>query len=173
MPWSDAAQAVVAVVVGGDLLLEPHGPELGDRPRGEPVAAGLLAGEGLLLDDDDVATGSSQPVARRGPSGTTADDEHVVAVGRWSRFSLRSVRPEPQSRPGQPGARLSSGMPAATDSSPRPRPLEGEVALGDGEQLLVLLALLRHVAELDPLVEHDLGQLLVGEARGGPACCRR
>ena len=61
----DAAQAVVAVVVGGDLLLEAHGPELGDGPRGEAVAAGLLARERLLLDDHDVAPGPGQPVPGR------------------------------------------------------------------------------------------------------------
>ncbi len=53
----DAAQAVIAVVRGGDALLETHLPQLRDGSRRQPVAAGLLTGEGLLLDDDDVVAG--------------------------------------------------------------------------------------------------------------------
>ena len=54
-------QPVVAVVVGGDGRLEPHVLELVDRPGGEAVAAGLVAGERLALEDADVVAGLGQP----------------------------------------------------------------------------------------------------------------
>ena len=98
-PVGDAAQAVVAVVVGRDLLLEAHVPQLGDGARGEAVAARLLAGEGLLLDDDDVAPGPGQPVGRGGARGAAADHQRVVAVGG-----------HPTSVPGpRPGDRIIQG----------------------------------------------------------------
>ena len=44
---------------------EPHVVELADRPGGEAVAAGLLPGEVLLLDDDDIPPGFCQPIGAR------------------------------------------------------------------------------------------------------------
>ena len=80
LAMGDAAQAVVAVVVGGHLLLETHGLDLGDGARGETVAAGLLPRERLLLDDHHVAAGPRQPVPGGGTGGAAADDEDVVAM---------------------------------------------------------------------------------------------
>ena len=59
----DRPQALVAVEVL-EPLREAHLVELVHRSRGEPVAARLLAGERLLLDDQDVVAGPSQPVGR-------------------------------------------------------------------------------------------------------------
>ena len=51
--------------------------ELADRAGREPVAAGLLAREALLLDDEHAVPGLGEPVARRRARGTAADDERV------------------------------------------------------------------------------------------------
>ena len=45
-------------------VLEAQGGQLTDRSRGEAVAAGLVAGEGGGVGEDDVATGAGRP--RRG-----------------------------------------------------------------------------------------------------------
>ena len=179
----DAAQAVVAVVVGGDLLLEPHGPELGDRPRREAVAAGLLPRERLLLDDHHVAPGPAEPVPGRRAGRPAADDEDVVAVRRGHGVSL-PVAPEPTGNRSSARRRGSPrGSPPRRRARPDP-PRRRWSALGDLEEQLVLLGVLLQARRTDPLVEHDERQLLVveggvgGHAAGRRACrwrrrCRR
>ena len=82
-------QAVVAMVAGGDDgRLEPHLLELVHRPRRQSVAAGLLAGEGLALDDGDVVAGlgraSTPPPPRRGRRRRRG--RRAVPRRRWSRL---------------------------------------------------------------------------------------
>ena len=62
-------------------VLEPvgqaHVGELAHRPGRQAVAAGLLAREGLALDDRDLVAGLGQPVAGGGAGRAAADDEDV------------------------------------------------------------------------------------------------
>ena len=163
----EAAQAVVAVVVGGDLLLQPHGPELGDRPRGETVAARLLPRKGLLLDDHDIATRPAEPVPGRRARRAAADHEDVVAVRRGHGFSLpvRPRRPAIDAQPG--GGEVLFGYPCLRGDLAQTRLGEGGLALRDLEEQLVLLRRLLQASELDPLVQHDERQLLVIEGGVG------
>ncbi len=73
----DRAQAVVAVV-SGEGVSQSHFLELVHGPRCEPVAAGLLAGEVLLLQHDDVESGTRGPVGRGAARGSSADHQQVV-----------------------------------------------------------------------------------------------
>ena len=90
----DRPQAVVAVVA-----VEPprqaHVGELLDRPGREAVAAGLLAGEPLLLDDHHVVARLGQPEGRRRSGRPAADDEHVMAVGAHL-VSVRMIASRPR-----------------------------------------------------------------------------
>ena len=72
-------------------IRQPHLHELVDSPWGEPVTAGLVAGERLLLDDDDVQPGAGRPVGGGGTGGTATDDEEVVEVGGHGRWGERPV----------------------------------------------------------------------------------
>ena len=74
------AQALVAVVAL-ELRAEPHVDELLDGPWCEPVAARLLAGERLALDDRDVVTVAGQPVCGGRAGGTATDDEDIGRDG--------------------------------------------------------------------------------------------
>ena len=73
-----------------EVRTETHVEKLGDGPGCQSVSARLLAGELLLLDDNDIETGSSEPVAGGGAGRTAPDNEDVVAGhSRWLRACLR------------------------------------------------------------------------------------
>ena len=72
----DRAQAVEAQVLR-ERLGEADVVELTDRPRRQAVAARLLAGELLLLDDEHAMAGLREPEPGRGARGTATDDERV------------------------------------------------------------------------------------------------
>ena len=80
-PVGAGPQAVVAVR-SGQCPVEAHVGELADRAWREPVAAGLLAGEVLLLDHDHVPAGVGQPVGARRARRAAADDQDVVDTSR-------------------------------------------------------------------------------------------
>src|SRR5204862_4691416 len=67
-------------VVAGQPVGQAHVVELLDGPWGQPVAAGLLPGEPLLLDQQDVVPGVGQPV-RAGRAGRAGPDDEDVVVG--------------------------------------------------------------------------------------------
>ena len=73
---AEADRAVVVLERGRDA----HVVELLDGAGREPVAAGLVAGEGLALEHADVAPGLGQPEAGRRAGRTASDDEDVVPV---------------------------------------------------------------------------------------------
>ena len=75
------AQAREAVAGAGQLVGEAHVLELADRTGGEAVAAGLLAGVALPLDQHHVVAGAGQPVGAGRARGPAADDQHVAAAG--------------------------------------------------------------------------------------------
>jgi hypothetical protein len=77
----DGAKAVDAVVVR-EGVGEPHVVELLDRPRGQPVAARLLAREPLAFDEHGVEAVLGRPVGRRRARGPATDHEDVVAMTR-------------------------------------------------------------------------------------------
>ena len=77
-PEGDRAQALEAVVAGQHVG-QTHVVELLDRAWGEPVAAGLHPGEGLLLHHHHVVTGLGQPIRAGRSRGTTPHDEDLVA----------------------------------------------------------------------------------------------
>ena len=56
---------------------EPEPVEFVDGPRGEAVTAGLIAWEGLRVDQQDVQSGAGGPSRGRGTGGACPDDEHV------------------------------------------------------------------------------------------------
>ena len=78
---ADRAQTVEALELR-ERLGQAHVVELAHRPRREAVAAGLLAGEALLLDDQDPVAALGEPVAGRGARRSAADDQDVVRVRR-------------------------------------------------------------------------------------------
>ena len=91
-----------AVAVGaGQGPLQVHVGQLPDGPRREPVAAGLLPGELLLLHHHDVPAGVGQPVGARRAGGPGPDDHHVVDVlgrrprraagARWRRWGFAAA----------------------------------------------------------------------------------
>ena len=84
----DRPQAVEAVVLG-QLVGQAHVLELAHRPGRQAVAARLLAGEALLLDEEDVVAGLGQPVGARRPGRAAADDQDVV-VGHRHRATASS-----------------------------------------------------------------------------------
>src|SRR5690606_38653308 len=65
----------VYAVEAGDVEVEAHLAELEDRPRREPVAAGLVAGVFLPLDEGPVVAGASQPIGGRRSRRAGADYE--------------------------------------------------------------------------------------------------
>ena len=83
-----AAEAVAAqTVVDRSALqdvVELEVLQLGDRARGEPVAAGLVAREHRAVGEQHVAAEAREVGGGRRAAGTRADDEHVRAddVGR-------------------------------------------------------------------------------------------
>ena len=71
--------------------------ELGDGARGQPVAAGLVAGEDRRVGEHDVTAGARRPRGRRGPRGSGADDEDFGALrglGHARILARRPVLPE-------------------------------------------------------------------------------
>ena len=80
--------------------LETHVGQLSHRPGREPVAAGLLPRELLLLHDHHVPPGVGQPEAARCPRRPCADDHHVVHV-LCRRSASRRGRGGPAGRPGR------------------------------------------------------------------------
>ena len=64
--------------------------EFGDRARGQPVAAGLVAGKLRGVDHQHVAAAAGGPGGRRGTGRSGADDDHV-RTGSIPE-SLRSTR---------------------------------------------------------------------------------
>ena len=155
----DGPQPVVAVVVL-EAIGQAHVVERGHRPRGEAVAAGLVAGEQLLLDDEDVVAGSGQPVGGGGTGRAAADHQDVGAVsgadrvGRQPAAAAASVAPP---RPHRPGCRRGRRRCRSASISMQ------EVAL------VVDVAGLDRVlaAELGPLVDDDGEQFLGGQAGEG------
>ena len=59
---------------------ETHVVELPHGPRGEPIAAGLLAREALLLDDEHPPSPLREPERGGGARRARADHENVVAI---------------------------------------------------------------------------------------------
>ena len=135
-------QAVEAVVVGQPSSARPMSCELVHGPRREPVAARLLAGEGLALDDQHVVARLGQPVAGGRAGGPAAHHQHLVAaVGvtctgeprRRRRGSpLRPMRPP--TKPGRRRECTTGRTPGSSGRSPADR--EALVA-DDGEDLRV------------------------------------
>ncbi len=74
--------------------------QLRDRPRGQAVAAGLVAGEDGRVGEDDVVAGLGGPRRGRGPGGAGADDEDVR-----TRRGVHALQHAAGST-GQPGSRL-------------------------------------------------------------------
>ena len=72
-------QAGVAVGAG-QRPLDAHVGDLAHRPGGQAVAAGLLPGEHLLLDQGHVPPGLGQPVGAGGPGRAAPHDQDVVDV---------------------------------------------------------------------------------------------
>ncbi|MNW56559.1 hypothetical protein D3C74_342840 [compost metagenome] len=76
----DDAQALVAdpavLGAGGDA----HAHELADGPRGQPVAADLVAREGGLLEEEDVQARRGAVVRGRGPCWARTDDDDVRII---------------------------------------------------------------------------------------------
>ena len=70
-----ADDAPAAVVAGLTPVGHAEQLQLPDRLRGEAVAADLVAGEGRLLEEDDVPAGLGEPGGGGGPSGPGADDD--------------------------------------------------------------------------------------------------
>src|SRR5439155_17930136 len=68
----DRPEAVIALVVG-ERVGQPHVVQLAHRPRGQPVAARLLAWEPLLLDDEHPPALLGEPVRRRRTRPSYAD----------------------------------------------------------------------------------------------------
>jgi hypothetical protein len=99
------AQAPVPDPARGRRGVDAHRLELGDRPRGEPVAADLLAGEDRLLQHRDVDPGGGQPVRGRRPGGAGTDDEHVGGPVGDARHGRRGAGHEDDlhSTPAEPG----------------------------------------------------------------------
>src|SRR5690606_26900329 len=165
-----------------DRGLEPHLAELVDGPRGQAVAAGLVAGEDLALEHADVVAGLRQPEPGGAARRPTPDDEHVVAVvghgylgggaggrGRAAgavvptgdKSSGRSLGPSDR---GASAAQVGLGDAVLLRQLPEPGLGEGHLAVGDGEEVGVVGVLLGDVlAGEHALVEHDLGELLLVE----------
>ena len=59
-----------------DCEVEAHLFEPVDRPRGQPVAAGLVAGMLLLLGQDHLMAIAGEPVGRGRPRRATTDHDH-------------------------------------------------------------------------------------------------
>ena len=107
----ECAEAVEAVEVR-ESLAEPHVVELPYRSGREPVAARLLAGERLLLDEEDVVTRRREPVRGRGARRATADHEHLVAP-------VRARHQDPAAAPAAPSVVHCGGTGSWPDSTTR------------------------------------------------------
>ena len=74
---------------GPDVEPEVIAPEIGEEaqgPRGQAVAAGLVPGEGGLVDDQGVEPEAPGLDPRRDPCGTGADDQDVCHPATVSTF---------------------------------------------------------------------------------------
>ena len=86
------------------LGVQPEAPEGTYGPRGEAVAADLVAGEGLLLEQHDVVARLSEEVRRRAAAWPGADDDRVRMADRAVRSSANDVRRARGPRPGPQGS---------------------------------------------------------------------
>src|SRR5205814_7574512 len=86
----DGAETAEAVVAG-EVLGQAHVLQLSDGPRRQPVAARLLAGEALLLDEEHVVTGPRQPVRTGRPGRPSPHDQDVVGGGHYFKPSRSNV----------------------------------------------------------------------------------
>ena len=94
MPAADDAQTLVAypaIGLGGG---NPHEAELADRPRGQPIAADLVAWEARLLERDDAEALFGEVMGDGGPRRAGAHDDRVGV--RLHPLSLRSPRSRPR-----------------------------------------------------------------------------
>ena len=80
LPETVGPQALVDRVLAHPLP-QPEVVELSDRARGQPVAAGLVAGEHRGVGEHDVTAGAGRPRRRGGAGGSRAHDEDVGALG--------------------------------------------------------------------------------------------
>ncbi len=83
-PVGDGAQPLEAQV-RGQLVGEAEVLELADGPRGERVAAGLVSGERLAVDDEHSVPGVGQPRGGGGPGRPGPHHEHVEPVANAHR----------------------------------------------------------------------------------------
>src|SRR5581483_3382405 len=72
-------------------VTQPQQFQLRDRTRGQPVAAGLVAGEVRCVDDQHVAAGPSGPGGRRRP-GRSGAHHHHVGMGSHAHQYVGRVR---------------------------------------------------------------------------------
>ena len=84
-------------------VLEAEPLELGDRARGESVAARLVAGEHRRVREQHVVPALRRPGRRRRPRRARADDEHVGAHGNLGAHSP-SLPAASSARPIRPAA---------------------------------------------------------------------
>ena len=123
----------------GQEPVEPEPLHLGDGPRGEPVAAALVAGEHRAVGEDDVQPGAGGPRGSGRPGGPRPDHEHVGLArqaggggGHRSSVAARAAG----DHPGWAGAPSPSGRsrPESRADSGRERP-GGEARTGRGGSL--------------------------------------
>ena len=125
----------VVAVGAGQGALEAHVGELADRAGGEAVAAGLLPGEVLLLDQGHVPAGLGQPVGAGGAGRAAADDQDVVdrraaGLGRCRRSGGRGpVSRSEAARRRHPG--IVGRSQAARRSAPSMCPAKGSRGRND------------------------------------------
>ncbi len=77
---ADDAQAAVVQPAVGLADVDAHVDERAGAPRGQPVAADLLAREGRLLDQRDIEPGAREPVRRAAAARAGADHDDVGTV---------------------------------------------------------------------------------------------
>jgi len=90
-PHGEALQGLADPLLRVDPRVHPERTEDG---RGHPAGAGLVAGEGAPVQDQDVQTRLAQPRSRRGARRTAPDDQDVSAL-HWPPPSSRSRPPRP------------------------------------------------------------------------------
>jgi hypothetical protein len=93
-PPAEDAQAAVVQPAGLLARVDPHTVQLADRPRGEPVAADLLAREGGLVQQQHVQPGLGKVVGggRPGRPGPHHDDVGVLPGAAGGRAGCHGWR---------------------------------------------------------------------------------
>ena len=170
MPWATARSPSWRWWSAAMAASRPMSCELVDGPGGEPVAARLVAGERLALD---ARTTSWPALASQKPAAAPAGPPPMTRTS-WRSAVVMERRVGDRLRPtvSRPGP-LRSHRPARTARRARPRPGSSRRARRRRGRLVVgvLLGDVLVAAER-ALVQHDLGDLLVGERAASRASCR-